>query len=93
MTPLVRACALRVNGEVFTGPSHGEIMDDLDARGIVYNSTSEDGFIDQEGVFLTREQAFEVAQRAGQMRSDAAISRAKNSGLAAEDVHLESNDG
>lgn len=93
MTPLVRACALRVDGEVFTGQTHGEIMDDLDARGIGYNAMSEDGFIDQDGAFMTREQAFQVARRAGQLRSDEAASRAQRNGLAAEDVNLEPSDG
>lgn len=92
MTPLVRSCALRVAGEVFTGHSHAEIMDDLDARGIAYNDASEDGFIDQAGVFLTRSEAFEVAHRAEQIRPDA-VSRARKNGLAGEDLIEEPNGG
>ena len=61
-----------VNGLIICGARHGDsvMLAQVDLLGDAYSFYSDElvqGFIDQLGVFLTREQAWDVAIAAGQI--------------------------
>jgi hypothetical protein len=68
---VVVCAAVRLNGFVYLGPRHfdrsmSELM--MLDEGNPPDGTEEQGFIDQFGVFMTREEAYEVAKAAGQVK-------------------------
>ena len=76
----VVAAAIKVNGKTYTGPMHvfaaiaahaaGEFpgMQDLNGLEDVKHLIEADGFLTSHGRFITREDAFELAQKNGQMQ-------------------------
>ena len=70
--PRVVVCAaVKLNGIVYPGPRHfDQFMSELMwlDEGNPPNGSEVQGFIDQFGVFMTREEAYEVAKAAGQIK-------------------------
>ena len=68
---LVVCAAIRNGDTVVCGPRHGDCIDNAIGYGI-YPSDDESkwecGFVDQEQVFMTREEAWDVADAAGLIR-------------------------
>jgi hypothetical protein len=66
---IVCAACLGEDGLMVIGPRHWDMVMHEQNKLIGINAhTAEQGFIDQRGVFLNREEAFEVATAAGQIR-------------------------
>lgn len=75
----ITAAAIRVNGEIFTGQMH--FMAYEKARLTIPNfeavqSTMEQGFVTTSGRFVSREEAGELADQAGQLEHLEEVSRA-----------------
>lgn len=65
----VVCAAIRKNGFMALGPRHFDrVMHDQIGELPFPMRDAEEGFIDQWGRFMTREEAFEVASAAGQIR-------------------------
>lgn len=70
------AAAICKNGIVFTGVRHGHIIRDMVAVGFLsdikkdYVSGDEQGFIDNNGIYVSREHARTIAIHSGQIKPD-----------------------
>lgn len=61
----IKSAALRKNGVVYTGLRHNEIFRQR-PFGELYDA--EQGFVTDEGLFVTREQALAIANECGQIK-------------------------
>ena len=70
MQRLIVCAAIRnPAGTIVCGPRHGDCINSAIAFGLDPHSGSwECGFVDQDGIFLSRKEAWEVADAAGQIR-------------------------
>jgi len=75
---LVVCAAVRLNEtrEVFCGARHGDCLNLMHRLGIKTGSSlNEMGFVDQDNVFMTRVEAWSVADKAGQIRKPTSYER------------------
>lgn len=68
---MIKEAAIRFHGKIFTGRRHNDILqaNAVCKNGIVISSIAagEQGFVTDEGEFLSREQAAEHALKCGQI--------------------------
>lgn len=64
----VAAAAIRQNGVIYTGVHHHQIIHQIVTVTGIKPCTGEQGFIDDKGNFLTREQAAQLALKSGQLK-------------------------
>jgi hypothetical protein len=83
MTRYVVCAALRLRSNparIICGPRHFDLTMHQQIRASVDRAewkTAEQGFIDQKGVFLTREEARVIAEAAGQIRQEVTDNRTR----------------
>lgn len=83
---IVCAACISDKGVMVIGPRHWDmVMHELNKSVGINAHTAEQGFIDQRGVFLSREEAFEVATAAGQIRHKSGNPNSKK--LFSEDIY------
>lgn len=62
------ACRVKFTGEIVIGPRHYDATMHKQMTSPDWGDPVEQGFIDQHGVFMTREEAWKVAEAVGQIR-------------------------
>jgi len=63
---MIKESAIRKEGKIYTGRRHHNILNDAKPFGFLRNG--EQGFVDNEGNFLTREEAAIKAIECGQIK-------------------------
>jgi len=72
---MIAQAAIRQNGKVHVGRSHGDIIFDM-ARGDSYDPVgAEHGFVTESGRFVDRREAYEVALKSGQIQDGLRFNR------------------
>jgi hypothetical protein len=64
---MIKEAAIKLNGIVYTGRRHHEIIRELARRGFDIPILGEQGFVTDTGEFLTRRQAGRLAIESGQV--------------------------
>ena len=82
MSKIVKS-AIRYNNKVYTGFDHGECFKQIDKDTIKDYDKLEQGFITDKNEFVDRQQALDIAYKAGQIPYEK-----NNHCLISEDVHL-----
>ena len=82
MSEIVKS-AIRYNNKVYTGFDHGECFKQIDKDTIKDYDKLEQGFITDKNEFVDRQQALDIAYKAGQIPYEK-----NNHCLISEDVHL-----
>lgn len=82
MSKIVKS-AIRYNDKVYTGFDHGECFKQIDKDTIKDCDKLEQGFITDKNEFVDRQQALDIAYKAGQIPYEK-----NNHCLISEDVHL-----
>lgn len=68
----IKEAAVRLDGKLYTGKRHGEIIQKIAAESAdrVLIRQPDQGFVTEDGQFVTRVEAAEIAFRAGQIEQD-----------------------
>ena len=82
MSKIVKS-AIRYNNKVYTGFDHGECFKQIDKDTIKDYDKLEQGFITDKNEFVDRQQALDIAYKAGQIPYEK-----NNHCLISEDIHL-----
>ncbi len=83
---LAKGAALEYHGEFFTGPLHSDAQAELERQHPNHDGSAVSGFLTADGKFIPeRDKAFQVADKAGQVREGESGSR-RTGKLRSEDL-------
>ena len=64
----IKEAAICLDGKVWTGHRHGDVIQKMVKEGCTKIRESKQGFVTEDGKFVNREEAFEIALACGQIK-------------------------